>query len=1469
MEKKYTNMERRGLPGGPNEMFTYVTGVFSTEGYRKDSPDVNNLFNVISSNSISMLENDGTPLKKGPIIGIDNLGNKKIMYPGGEYKFEGDEVLEIPMAQDAGEFRRLPAKYLKSHGKRIDDEYQMEGFEKAVNQDLDSLLKGWNTDGYDSHWYDGEAGENYGVTSDQLRTFASKNRPKSFVNAAAYSHAMNKLANDAGGKNVINIPFADNPIFMRTADDDIEYVEYKKPTTLQEDGYIDETGTNAVNQDQSFSTGLAKRYTLYGEGGEELPKAQNGIGDLIKFQETLKKPTTTTAVKKEPVANSQAAQFAKNYNEDIRKVNQAHKDAGTKPLELTPEMTKEIQKQDLKDLWNFAFEFTGLPATARIYSNLRNDPIQFSKDVGNTLLDASTIVPELLYEGSNYLFGDGTFDLSDKTNVLGNPYGSGLNAASDLLIAAPLFRGVGKFGKLTAKSFKPGFYPKPTKGLTSGAKTFKSEINWGNWNKDIPNNKSLMDEYLAIEESTKASGTWMKNPDGSAFKGTPEQFVQQQSQNFKKAFPNPVVDDAGNIQINYHGSGAKFNIFDPSKFYSGQFGKGVYTSPHKDKIIKSYANPSKNRTQKMVSKNNGDKPTSNLYELYINSKNPGNYDDIVDNSVSYIGDIRNYGKTADDFPTLAEWKNTNKEFLKQNAYLKTDEDILNFLNNQSIYNKGSNVRENFRPVLPEYDFLSIPSTPFKEGVTPFSNIMKSAVGNDGMFDMTNPDIYKALLPFIFGTGLASQKKGGEQLPKAQKRKFKPGGAYGPGDGLKRFFRKNNIQTSLGFGNTAPHLNNYVPKVGINTIMGRPRKGFLDLGLTAGGDKKGFAGNLDATYYGPFMHGNRHFQGLIDSDTYYDQGTVGSSISGGGNWIGGSRNIGNKRKDGLRKGDWSTEGGIGLQIGAYKDLNAAPTSYYETQTTGGAPVLKYKPAPMGIDFGPKAHFRLQKAFGNNLTLDAKASIVADLVKNSVEGAAEGNQAQYAYEYIDNPDAPNYTNANQQIQSGNSILANEAVEDRFRPEFKPSAEVKLTYNIPTSGSLFGGRKRGKTPDELDEEISVKERKPKPEKEPKPKKEPKPIEVDEWARHPRWLQYGGEELDLGNINPNSRYGKWLTEKVSSGKYTYDSKLNKLMPKAQPGIETKTNSLDPLDIKSRISNMIEGKTQEQAASEAEAARIKEAAEAERAKLKEAIEAKLFKPEVKPEDPDKTSIGYYGDTFYLADNRKINAASGEPIVPTRDLFGGRYSRDVAEDIIKTSKNAKQDPYTMLAIALQETLLGKNDNNLGHIKDPMSDSMPEDYIYFFQNKQDELRNNEDFDYDNLSELLKIQAYNGLGTVYPHTEEDYHGHAMDYIYGVPLTGEGINMKENPLYGKRIIDLRDNVLKNNEAIKFLVDKYYNEDGGETDLYKVYSDFINGVYDDTNDYIRAEGIYDKLNRVHYKEAKESGMSIPNYIMTNVIKS
>jgi hypothetical protein len=60
----------------------------STEGYKHNSPDVNNKVNIIPSSSITM---------KGvnfPVKGVDNLGNTKIMKPGKDYKFPGTIVKE-------------------------------------------------------------------------------------------------------------------------------------------------------------------------------------------------------------------------------------------------------------------------------------------------------------------------------------------------------------------------------------------------------------------------------------------------------------------------------------------------------------------------------------------------------------------------------------------------------------------------------------------------------------------------------------------------------------------------------------------------------------------------------------------------------------------------------------------------------------------------------------------------------------------------------------------------------------------------------------------------------------------------------------------------------------------------------------------------------------------------------------------------------------------------------------------------------------------------------------------------------------------------------------------------------------------------------------------------------------------------------------------------------------------------------
>ncbi len=70
------------------------------EGYRMDAPGYNDPYKVIPSGNITMTEQDGGALKKGPLLGIDNMGNQQMMFPGYNYVFPGNEVMEIPVAQE-------------------------------------------------------------------------------------------------------------------------------------------------------------------------------------------------------------------------------------------------------------------------------------------------------------------------------------------------------------------------------------------------------------------------------------------------------------------------------------------------------------------------------------------------------------------------------------------------------------------------------------------------------------------------------------------------------------------------------------------------------------------------------------------------------------------------------------------------------------------------------------------------------------------------------------------------------------------------------------------------------------------------------------------------------------------------------------------------------------------------------------------------------------------------------------------------------------------------------------------------------------------------------------------------------------------------------------------------------------------------------------------------------------------------
>jgi len=92
--KSFSKYSRRGLPGGPNEIIEYMTGSISTDGFKFDSEDVDNDFNIIPSGSITMED------VMFPVLGIDNLGNSQMMMPEENYEFPGDMVFELPMARN-------------------------------------------------------------------------------------------------------------------------------------------------------------------------------------------------------------------------------------------------------------------------------------------------------------------------------------------------------------------------------------------------------------------------------------------------------------------------------------------------------------------------------------------------------------------------------------------------------------------------------------------------------------------------------------------------------------------------------------------------------------------------------------------------------------------------------------------------------------------------------------------------------------------------------------------------------------------------------------------------------------------------------------------------------------------------------------------------------------------------------------------------------------------------------------------------------------------------------------------------------------------------------------------------------------------------------------------------------------------------------------------------------------------------
>jgi len=214
---------------------------------------------------------------------------------------------------------------------------------------------------------------------------------------------------------------------------------------------------------------------------------------------------------------------------------------------------------------------------------------------------------------------------------------------------------------------------------------------------------------------------------------------------------------------------------------------------------------------------------------------------------------------------------------------------------------------------------------------------------------------------------------------------------------------------------------------------------------------------------------------------------------------------------------------------------------------------------------------------------------------------------------------------------------------------------------------------------------------------------------------------------------------------------------------------------------------------------------------IKEFFTEKTNKPAPKSA-PAKSSP----KTFKIEDKRKVLATSGQPIRPNVDITSGEYDLDVLKGIIESAKRKKlpiEDVKNLAAIAFQETKFGKTDENLGHVSENFesrSDLEALTNAYITKMKEADRLGIKD-------EAKRLQVYNGLKLITPDTEKDYHGFKMKKIYGVPVPKEGINMKKNPLYGKQIMDLRDNVLNQNPEYVNYLNTVYNS----KDPVPVYSD------------------------------------------------
>jgi len=310
---------------------------------------------------------------------------------------------------------------------------------------------------------------------------------------------------------------------------------------------------------------------------------------------------------------------------------------------------------------------------------------------------------------------------------------------TDISINAAIEAGTLGAGKLGSLLYKQGKKVARAKNISKIANDNapKPTLDWGKWNKGIPEDKSLMKEYGAIEAAAKKDGTWMKNADDTHFKGsnptkeelaqhgidmTPEeaiqaQFIQQRSKNFKKHFPE--------WETAYHGTHQRDLVDVKNNLNRRQaFGEGLYTTKNKEEAAKRYA---------LV----GKREDSRIHTLAVNTKNKTTFPD----SREVQEGLRDWNKS--NILSRDEALNKYKKSLGKDKL--EDWEVREFLEHIPVKENMPSKFKNLGDVveLKDRGWLLTKGKP------------KSLIGNRGTFDTSNSNIYKAIAAPVGFTGLVA------------------------------------------------------------------------------------------------------------------------------------------------------------------------------------------------------------------------------------------------------------------------------------------------------------------------------------------------------------------------------------------------------------------------------------------------------------------------------------------------------------------------------------------------------------------------------------------------------------------------------------------------------------------------------------------------------------------------------------------